>query len=259
MTSIRLPSPVAHTRRWLRLCVWCLVGWGALWGSARANTAATALEPVLAQPLIEQANEWAKKNLSPDDLPEGDQPLRPEIELGQLDSRLQLAPCARVEPYLPRGARLWGRSRIGLRCVEGARLWNVFLPITVKVWGPAWVVQRPIPPGTVLTDADVAPGEVDWAEHPAPVLVRQADWQGVTAARGLMPGQVLRQNMVRPVQVFKAGTEVKVHVKQAGFQLSATGRAMGHGFQGQSVRVKMPNGRVVSGRVRRDHSVSVDM
>lgn len=230
-----------------------------LWGAARANTPAAALEPSLAQPLIQQANEWAQKHLSPDDLPEGDHALRPEIELGQLDSRLQLAPCARVEPYLPRGARLWGRSRIGLRCVEGERLWNVFLPITVKVWGPAWVVQRPIAPGAVLAEGDVVPGEVDWAEHPAAVLVRQADWLGVTAARGLMPGQVLRQNMVRPVQVFKAGTEVKVLVKQAGFQLSASGHAMGHGFLGQSVRVKMPNGRVVSGRVRRDSSVGVDM
>lgn len=258
-----LPSPAAPLRRWLRVAAWCVLatvlGGTGLMGLAHASAPPPPLATSLDQPLIQQANEWAQKNLSPDDLPDGDQPLRPEIELGQLDSRLQLAPCARVEPYLPRGARLWGRSRIGLRCVEGPRRWNVFLPITVKVWGPAWVVQRPIAPGAVLTAGDVAPGEVDWAEHPAPVLVREADWQGVTAARGLLPGQVLRQNMVRPVQVFKAGTEVKVQVKHAGFQLSATGRAMGHGFLGQAVRVKMPNGRVVSGRVRRDHSVGVEM
>lgn len=245
------PAPL---RRWqcvaAGLLVWC--------GSQTAFATATPdLGPT--NPWLQQAGEWAQKNLRPDEQPEGDQPLRPEIQLGQLDSRLQLAPCTKVEPYLPRGARLWGRSRIGLRCVEGSTLWNVFLPITVKVWGPAWVVQRAIAPGTVLAEGDVAPGEVDWAEHPAPVLVNQADWLGVTAARGLMPGQVLRQNMVRPVQVFNAGTEVKVHVKQAGFQLSATGRAMGHGFLGQPVRVKMPGGRVVSGRVRRDNSVSVDM
>lgn len=245
----------APQKRWQRLGACCVIVWCGLTGMAHAATP----EQALTQPLLQQANEWAQKNLSPEDVPEGDQPLRPEIELGQLDSRLKLAPCARVEPYLPRGARLWGRSRIGLRCAEGPVLWNVFLPITVKVWGPAWVVQRAVAPGAVLAEGDVVPGEVDWAEHPAPVLVRQADWLGVTAARGLMPGQVLRQNMVRPVQVFNAGTEVKVHVKQAGFQMSATGRAMGHGFLGQPVRVKMPGGRTVSGRVRRDSSVSVDL
>jgi len=249
------PQPPAPQRRWWHLGVCCAIVWCGLTGLARAATP----EQALTQPLLQQASEWAQKNLSPEDVPEGDQPLRPDIELGQLDSRLKLAPCARVEPYLPRGARLWGRSRIGLRCVEGPVLWNVFLPITVKVWGPAWVVQRAVAPGAVLVEGDVVPGEVDWAEHPAPVLVRQADWLGVTAARGLMPGQVLRQNMVRPVQVFHAGTEVKVHVKQAGFQMSATGRAMGHGFLGLPVRVKMPGGRTVSGRVRRDSSVSVDL
>lgn len=255
--------PNAHPRqtpqrRWQRLgaSMLGLVLWLGLWTTPGR---ASPLDPAATQPLLQLASEWAQKNLSPDDLPAGGLPLRPEIELGQLDSRLQLAPCARVEPYLPRGARLWGRSRIGLRCLEGATPWNVFLPITVKVWGPAWIVQRPLPPGAVLAEGDMAPGEVDWAEHPAPVLVRQADWLGVTAARGLLPGQVLRQTMVRPVQVFKAGTEVKVIVHQAQFKLSATGHAMGHGFLGQPVRVKMPNGRVVSGRVRHDTAVSVEL
>jgi len=259
MTPCTSPSHAAPAPRWLRVGALCLSAWVGLlgWGVGQARASSPA--PDLTPQLIQQATEWAQQHLSPDEVPEGDLPLRPEIVIGQLDSRLKLAPCTRVEPYLPRGARLWGRSRIGLRCLEGPNLWNVFLPITVKVWGPAWVVQRAVAPGALLTQADVTTGEVDWAEHPAPVLVRQADWLGATAARGLMPGQVMRQNMVRPVQVFKAGTEVKVHVKQAGFQLSATGRAMGHGFLGQPVRVKMPGGRVVSGRVRRDNSVSVDM
>ena len=45
-------------------------------------------------------------------------PLRMEVQMGQLDSRLRLAACARVEPYLPAGSRLWGRTRLGLRCLR---------------------------------------------------------------------------------------------------------------------------------------------
>jgi flagella basal body P-ring formation protein FlgA len=60
---------------------------------------------------------------------------RIEVVVGQLDSRLHLAPCAKIEPYLPNGTRLWGKSRIGLRCLQGATLWNVYLPITVKAYG----------------------------------------------------------------------------------------------------------------------------
>ena len=49
--------------------------------------------------------------------------LRVEIEPGRLDPRLRLAPCERIEPYLPPGARAWGRSRVGLRCVQGPAPW----------------------------------------------------------------------------------------------------------------------------------------
>ena len=48
--------------------------------------------------------------------------MRVEIEPGRLDPRLRLAPCEHIEPYLPPGARAWGRSRIGLRCVQGSHV-----------------------------------------------------------------------------------------------------------------------------------------
>src|SRR5947209_20275302 len=33
---------------------------------------------------------------------------RVDVQVGQLDPRLRLAPCQKVEPYLPAGTRLWG-------------------------------------------------------------------------------------------------------------------------------------------------------
>lgn len=75
--------------------------------------------------------------------------LRMEVQVGQLDPRLRLAPCARVEPFLPAGTRLWGRTRLGLRCVQDAVQWTVFLPITIQAWGPAWVLADTVSPGTV--------------------------------------------------------------------------------------------------------------
>jgi flagella basal body P-ring formation protein FlgA len=91
----------------------------------------------------------------------GGLPLRMEVSVGTLDSRLRLAPCARVEPYLPAGSRLWGRTRLGLRCVEGATAWNVFLPVTIKAFGPAWVLNSNVASGVELTAADASEAEVD--------------------------------------------------------------------------------------------------
>lgn len=202
------------------------------------------------------ARDWVDQSLAGDGAAAT---LRPEIEIGSLDTRLRLAPCQRVEPYLPRGSRLWGRTRIGLRCADGPGGWNVFLPIVVKAWGPAWTVRQPVAPGATLTADDVELTEVDWAEHPSPVLAREEDWLGKEASRGLMPGTVLRQPMVRPTQVFTAGTQVKVVVLQGAVRLAASGQAVSHGYLGQNARVRMPNGKVLSGRVLPNSTVELQI
>lgn len=206
------------------------------------------------------AREWIDQAMASSPTTMGNITLRPEVVMGTLDPRLQLAPCARVEPYLPKGTQLWGRSRIGLKCIEGPVAWNVFLPITVKAWGPGWVVKRTIQANTPITLADVeqAP-EVDWAENRSPVLPQPEQWQGMLAAYTLMPGQTLRENNVRPPQAFGAGSQVKILAVGPGFQLTSSGQAMSTGYVGQVARVKLENGKVVSGKVRPEGSIEVSI
>ena len=184
-------------------------------------------------------------------------PLRMEVQMGQLDPRLRLAACAKVEPYLPAGARLWGRTRIGLRCLQGPRAWNVYLPVTVQAFGPAWVLNNNVRQGEALTAGDASIAEADWAEFDSPVVANQPDWLGLEAARHLQAGQTLRQNMLRPPQLFAMGAQVKVSVSGGGFSIMSTGRAMAAGAEGANVRVRMDNGRLVSGVVNAQGVVEV--
>lgn len=206
------------------------------------------------------AQDWISQQLTiGDDGAAGATGLRPEVIVGSLDTRLRLAPCAQVEPFVPQGTKLWGRSRIGLRCVEGPTRWTVFLPITVKAWGPAWVIRQPVAPGATLSLDDAELTEVDWALSVSPVLPLAEDWVGTQAIRAMMPGQVLRQAMVKSPQVFGAGTQVKVLVEQGAVRLSATGQALTHGYAGQTARVRMPNGRIVTGLVRDGQTVEIEL
>lgn len=189
----------------------------------------------------------------------GATPLRMEVAVGTLDSRLRLASCSRVEPYIPVGTRLWGRTRLGLRCVEGLGKWNVFLPVTIKAIGRAWVMRRDVAPGTVLGEADVMEAEVDWAEENSPIIADPAQWVGQVAVRNLMTGQALRQNMVRPAQVFQAGAQVRIVAQGAGFLITADGQAVSAGVVGQLARVRMDNGRMMSGTVLDARTVSVNL
>ena len=223
-------------------------------GLARAQVVASQSE--FAQ-LEQMARDWVEPALASVNGPDGGGPLRPEILFGSLDARLRLTPCARIEPYLPPGTRLWGRSRIGLRCLDGPVRWNVFLPVTVKAWGPGWVLRRPVPAGSVLAQEDAELADMDWAEQPYAVLANPERWVGLQAAYALQPGQALRQNMVRPVPAFGPGAQVRVSSVGPGFQVVVSGEALTAGVPGQSVRVRLNGGRIVTGTVRDGQTVDV--
>lgn len=173
--------------------------------------------------------------------------LRVDVQLGTLDARLRLAPCEQIEPYLPPGTRLWGRSRIGLRCLRGPTRWNVYLPVTVRVFGPALVATRALPAGSVVAAGDLAQAEVDLAEDPSNAL-RSADLAvGRTLARALAAGHSLRQAHLQPRQWFAAGETVQVLAQGSGFAVAGEAMAITAGIEGQPARVRTERGRVISG------------
>lgn len=187
------------------------------------------------------------------------QVLRMEVQVGQLNPRLKLAPCARVEPYIPPGTRLWGRARLGLRCMDGVSKWNVFLPVSIKAYGPAWVVRNALTPGAVLTARDVTEGEVDWAEDPAAVLVDPSQWLGQVAAKPMAAGQALRTSSVKPAQAFAVGALVRVVAQGKGFSISTEAQALTSGVVGQLARVRLENGRIAAGTVLDNKTVKIEI
>lgn len=237
-----------ESRLWgLVLALVCLASWAA---PAHAGPWISQDElPALAQRWVDRAlaQQSARAEL----------PLRLHATLGDLNSRLRLADCARVEPYLPAGSRLWGKTRVGLRCLEGATRWNVFLPVTVQASGQAWVMRRDVRAGEALSEGDLMLAEVDWAAEQGSALAATDPWLGQVATRSLSTGQTVREHMLRAPQVFQAGAQVRVLVRGRGFQISASGQALSAGVVGQAARVRMDGGRVMSVTVLDARTVSV--
>jgi len=184
---------------------------------------------------------------------------RVEIELGQLDPRLHLAPCARVEPYLPAGARLWGRTHIGLRCTQGPSAWNVYLPITVKIYGKGVAAAVPLAVGAVIAAGDVAPAEVDLAEDSSAALTDPSLAVGRTVARVINAGQSVRIAHLKPRQWFGAGDMVRVVAKGPGFSVVSEAQAITAGMEGQVARVRTDSGRILVGVPDGEHSMTLTL
>ena len=174
------------------------------WTMACAMAGSAAAEPRLASPKLPPANTLAAAdpaNALPDNLAAeirrlaadaaavlwggGANTPRIEVVVGRLDPRLKLAPCQQTVPYLPAGARPLGHTRLGLRCTQGSSLWNVSLPVDVRVWGQSLTAATSLPIGTVLEARHLVNTEVDLAERqtcggrerlaPDPHIHRQAD------------------------------------------------------------------------------------
>lgn len=182
---------------------------------------------------------------------------RVEIEVGRLDPRLRLAPCQRVEPYLPTGTRLWGKARIGLRCTQGASPWNVYLPITVKVYGLAWTAGSSLAAGATVGEADLVQAEIDWADEASPIISDPDQATGRVLLRRIDAGQGVRVADLRPRQWFSAGDVVKIVAQGPGFSISGSGEALAHGIEGRMIRVRTDAGKIVSGFAAGDRRVEI--
>ena len=89
--------------------------------------------------------------------------------------------------------------------------------------------------------------------------VRQHDPDMAVAQSALQAGQALRQNMVRAPDLFQSGASVRVVVQGQGYAVTASGQALSAGAQGQNVRVRMSNGRFVSGIVQEDGTIEATL
>jgi len=186
-------------------------------------------------------------------------PVRVAVKAGKLDPRLHLAPCSKIEPYLPPGLPVWGQTRMGLRCVQGSKLWNVSLPVTVNVFTLATVVKGNLGVGTVLDASRLGQAEVDIAAAPGAAIADPASAVGRTLARNLMDGATLRQTDLKARQYFSAGETVRVVAIGPGWQVVTEGQAVNAGVEGQPARVRTESGRILNARPSGDREVELSL
>lgn len=183
---------------------------------------------------------------------------RVEVALGGADPRLKLAPCDKVQTYVPDGSRLWGKSRVGLRCEQGPVRWNVFVPVTVRVWGRGVIAVVPLRPGDHIEAADLRVAEVDLAAESSNPVLDPEEAIGRVLIRGVQGGQSLRQSHLKPRRYFAAGDAVQLQIQGQGFAVSGEGVALTPGDEGQCARIRA-GARVVCGRPVGDRQVVLSL
>ncbi|CAB3764190.1 flagellar basal body P-ring biosynthesis protein FlgA [Burkholderia sp. MSh2] len=169
-----------------------------------------------------------------------------------------LATCTTLEPFLPTGARLWGRTTVGVRCA-GERPWTVYLQAKVTVQATYYVAARQIAPGEPLTAADLVARDGDLTVLPLAVITDPAQAIGSTPLARISAGLPLRQDMLKSAASVSAGQTVRVVAAGPGFTISAEGSALANAAPGQSVRVRMAAGQIVTAIVKDAGTVEIPL
>lgn len=181
------------------------------------------------------------------------------VEAGALDARVRLAPCDHTEAFLSPGLPVWGRTRVGVRCLQGPSRWRIFLPVVVQVRAPAVVAAVALPAGAVAMASQLKLADVDWGESPSPPHGAIDGVEGRALSRAVSAGQTLHASDLRPRQWFSLGDTVRIEAAGSGFTAAAEGEALSPGFEGQPARVRTGNGRVLTGRPVGDNRIEVQL
>ncbi|RDS97897.1 flagellar basal body P-ring formation protein FlgA, partial [Burkholderia contaminans] len=145
-----------------------------------------------------------------------------------------LAACTKLEPFMPTGARLWGRTTVGVRCA-GERPWTVYLQAKVTVQATYYVAARQIAPGEPLSAADLVARDGDLTVLPLAVITDPAQAIGATALARISAGLPLRQDLLKSAASVSAGQTVRVVAAGPGLTISAGGCALADAAPGRRV------------------------
>ncbi len=169
-----------------------------------------------------------------------------------------LAACTTLEPFMPSGARLWGRLTVGVRCA-GERPWTIYLQARISLRATYYLAARAMAPGEVFTAADLVARDGDLTGLPQAIVTDPSQAVGSVSLVRIAGGMPLRRDMLKSASSVSIGQTVRVVAAGQGFAISAEGSAMNNASPGQQVRVKTANGQIISGIVKDGSTVEIQL
>ena len=174
-------------------------------------------------------------------------PGKVSYKINEIDQRITLSECARLEAFLPSGSQLMGKTAIGVRCNE-ANGWSIFVPVQIRISLNLLVSARPLPLGHTLQKEDIASQAIETSRTDGLTDPRQA--VGKVLRYNIAAGQVLREDTLRLPYSVTQGQVVQLAVQGSGFSIRSEGVALSNASEGQTVQIRTNLGRVISGVAR---------
>ncbi|MCA1322615.1 flagellar basal body P-ring formation chaperone FlgA [Herbaspirillum sp. alder98] len=171
------------------------------------------------------------------------------VVVDPVDTRLNLAACLEPQAFMPNGARLWGKTTLGIKCVAPSP-WTIYLRANVQVISDYLVAAVPLSQGHTITAGDLTRVRGDLSTLPNGIMTDETQAIGRISVSAVRAGTPLRSDLIRSQRVVQQGQSVRVVSTGPGFQISTEARALTNATEGQMAQARTAAGQVVSGIAR---------
>lgn len=164
-----------------------------------------------------------------------------------LDARLRLPACARelqTSAAAPNARSAWS---VAVHC-SAPEPWTIYVPVRVVDRRDVVVMKRSLAPGMPVMADNVAIEQRDVASLPYGYIERLDDVIGKTLRKPVMVGTAMSPDAVAAPTSIRRGQDVTLISRAGGFEVRASGRALGDAANGQRVRAENEDShRIVEG------------
>lgn len=181
-----------------------------------------------------------------------------EINVGQLDGRLQLADCSvPLQAYLPPGGKTIGNISVGVRC-RGEKPWSIFVAARVSKYVDVLVATRSLPRGKHINLHDVTLKRKNITNLYRGYLTKPDEIKGKLLKRTVSPGVILTTAMLKKPDQVKRGEFISILAHNKAIEVRMRGEALSNGAIGDKIRARNLNTRkIVEGTITSDGSLEV--
>ena len=172
------------------------------------------------------------------------------IKVGNIDNRLKLKSCStglKLEVN-----RQFQRSRsvtVSVQC-QGDKPWRLYVPSQVLLYKKVLVAKQPIKRGVSIAETDIATIEREVTNLYFGYLQDPKQVIGKVASRMIMPGTLLRPQILREAILINRGELVTIVAEVGGISVKMNGRAVTSGGRGRQIKVQnLSSRRIVEGVV----------
>ncbi len=173
--------------------------------------------------------------------------------------KFPLNECKNLNFFIPKGTRLIGKTTIATNCKDENHTdkRNVFIPVEISIKDKYFVSNKKINAGQIIKEEDIEEIFDNVGFFPEQLISDKKNILGKKLTQQIRERQPFKNNMIDLPIVIQYNQEIHITHGSGNYKVSARGKSMGVAKLGQEVKLKMPNGKVLTGIAQDDGSVKL--